>query len=132
MVTGTVLTIVGNRLLPDEVGLGIAAATLVSVLLFALINYPSTCSVLLGSRPITVGQIAAFAELTPPDIWDRARADIDQKMQLPIGPLLFACVASDVRIAASRVAAEDRWSSESQLRRRQAQAFKLAEPAPRT
>ena len=73
----------------------------------------------------TVGQIAAFAELTPPDIWERVRAAIDEQLQLRVGPLSFANVASDVMIAGFRAAAEDSSSNEDQLRRRQVQAFKL-------
>ena len=131
MVAGCVLIAGGGRLLPEEVVLEIATATLVAVLLVAVLNYPSTCSALLGSRPITVPQIAAFAELTPPDIWERVRRAIDEQMQLRVQPLSFASVASDVMIAASRAAAEDPSSSQNQLRRRQVQAFKLAEPIPR-
>ena len=131
MVAGCVLIAGGGRVLPEEVVLEIATATLVAVLLVAVIHYPSTCSAILGSRPITVGQIAAFAELTPPDIWERVRAAIDEQMRLRVEPLSFASVASDVIIAAFRAAAENSSSSEKQLRRRQAQAFKLAEPVPR-
>ena len=131
MVAGSVLIAGGGRLLPEEAVLEIATATLVVVLVVAVMHYPSTCSALFGSRPITVGQIAAFAELTPPDIWERVRAAIDKQMQLRVGPLSFASVASDVMIAAFRSAAEDSSSNENQLRRRQVQAFKLAEPVTR-
>lgn len=97
IIAGCILIAGGSRLLPEEVVLEMATATIIA------------------SRPITVGQIAAFAELAPLDILERVRTAIDEQMQLRVRPLSFASVASDVMIAACRGTAEDSSSGQNQL-----------------
>lgn len=114
--------------------IGRAPATVVDVacvITFALAvlslitGYPLVCSSLLAGPPITPGQIAAFAELAPPEVWRRACVDIEAGLRRSPGPVSFGNVRFEVATATARLARENPIDGASEPRRGQVEAFQI-------
>jgi len=124
MITGLGLVVCGGRHLPIRLEHALPVILLTSGLIGFAACYPLACSIFLAGRPTTPGQIAAFAELTPSELWQGACGSIDARMRNVPRPISFSSVVFAISAARLKLRAANLILDENEVRRRQAHAFR--------